>query len=308
MIWRPAQRSDVPALADFVATVERTWPASRELGIAAIEARLDRTAEPADSLLTLDPAGEIVGYADVIDIGVVDGVHRIGLTVVPSPRMSAAVRREQLDRLIAGAHEIRDRRRAVEPAVLGIRRAVADSMGQQLLAELGFTVVSELRTLHRALDEPTAAPPDSLPIIAYSAEFEDAARLVHNAAFHDIPSAGQPDPAQWRQLYVGMPAFLPELSFLAVDGDTVRGLLLTWGGDVEHPRQLRIPTVATVPAQRRRGIATALLTHAFEHYRRAGYTSVILDVDAGNEPAEALYARAGFVNSHGGYTFYSRPL
>lgn len=288
--------------------VERTLPANRELGVDAMGARLDRVAEPADSLMTIDPAGEILGYADVIDIGVVDGVHRIGLTVVSAPGISAAARREQFDRSIAIAHEVRGRRRSGEPAILGIRRALNDRLGQELLAELGFAVVSELHTLHRSLAEPTPPRPDSPPIVPYSAEFAEAARLVHNAAFHDIPSAGQPDPAQWQRLYVGMPAFLPRLSFLAIDGDAVGGLLLTWAGDADNPRQLRIPAVATAPARQRSGIASALLTHAFEQYRRARYTSVVLDVDAGNEPAEALYASLGFTNGRGGYAFCSRQL
>lgn len=308
MIWRPAERSDIAALADFFAVVERTWPASRDLGVAAMRARLDRVAEPSDILLTLDSAGEIIGYADVIDIEAIDDVHRIALTIVPAPRMSPAARREQLDRLIGTAHDVHNRRPPVGSPVLGVRLAAADRIGQELLAELGFSVVSELRTLRRDLDAPVPQRPDVLPIVAYSAEFEEATRLLHNAAFHDNLFAGQPTPAQWRQLYVGVRGFMPDLSFLALDGNSVAGLLFTWAADVEHPRQLRIPVIATAPDRRRRGIASSLIQRALEQYRAAGYASVVLDVEAANEPAVILYTRMGFVDNESGFSFYSRPL
>lgn len=51
--------------------------------------------------------------------------------------------------------------------------------------------------------------------------------------------------------------------------------------------------IATAPAQRRQGIATALLAQMFQ---AAGLRRVFLEVRAGNLAAQALYRRHGFAD------------
>jgi N-acetylglutamate synthase len=58
-------------------------------------------------------------------------------------------------------------------------------------------------------------------------------------------------------------------------------------------------SIATARHARRRGLAQAVV-HALTRWAaRRGTQRIYLQVEAGNEPAHALYARAGFTRSHG---------
>jgi ribosomal protein S18 acetylase RimI-like enzyme len=62
-----------------------------------------------------------------------------------------------------------------------------------------------------------------------------------------------------------------------------------------HPYDsLYVDGLASDPAHRRRGVATALLELALEMAVAEGLSGVALDTAAGNEAALALYRRAGF--------------
>lgn len=73
-------------------------------------------------------------------------------------------------------------------------------------------------------------------------------------------------------------------------GDTLAGFLCVWmiGGELE------ILNVATAPACRRRGVAAALMRHAFERGRSQGLQSAFLEVRVGNTGAIELYRKFGF--------------
>ena len=63
-----------------------------------------------------------------------------------------------------------------------------------------------------------------------------------------------------------------------------------------HPPagMLYVDALATDPAHRRRGVATALLDDAERSARAAGLAGVALDTGIENRPARALYERYGF--------------
>ncbi len=60
------------------------------------------------------------------------------------------------------------------------------------------------------------------------------------------------------------------------------------------PTSLYIDSLATAVAQRRRGIARAMLAEAERMARRDGLRSIALDTWQDNRPARALYVGAGF--------------
>jgi GNAT superfamily N-acetyltransferase len=60
------------------------------------------------------------------------------------------------------------------------------------------------------------------------------------------------------------------------------------------PGMLYVDALATAPAHRRRGVATALLEDAERLARRAGLAGVALDTGIENRAARALYERYGF--------------
>ena len=73
---------------------------------------------------------------------------------------------------------------------------------------------------------------------------------------------------------------------------------LHWRGQglaPDHPPDwLYVDALATDPAHRRRGVASALLAQAERSAGRAGLPALALDTPESNEPALALYRRAGF--------------
>jgi ribosomal-protein-alanine N-acetyltransferase len=62
--------------------------------------------------------------------------------------------------------------------------------------------------------------------------------------------------------------------------------------------EVHILSIATHPDHRRGGLAGELLAHALDDGRAAGCTLATLEVRRGNQPALALYERAGFVTVH----------
>jgi ribosomal-protein-alanine N-acetyltransferase len=62
--------------------------------------------------------------------------------------------------------------------------------------------------------------------------------------------------------------------------------------------EIHIHVIATHPDFRGRGIAGRLLDHVLEQGREAGYTLATLEVRRSNQPATALYERAGFRAVH----------
>lgn len=73
------------------------------------------------------------------------------------------------------------------------------------------------------------------------------------------------------------------------------GQLLGWAGVRVVADSAEILTVGVVPAARRQGIATRLLTTLLEEARRRDATEAFLEVRADNPGAKRLYERAAFV-------------
>lgn len=59
--------------------------------------------------------------------------------------------------------------------------------------------------------------------------------------------------------------------------------------------EAELQNLAVMPAYRRRGVAQALLTALFAEARKRNCESVFLEVAAGNEAAQTLYRKNGFV-------------
>jgi ribosomal protein S18 acetylase RimI-like enzyme len=112
------------------------------------------------------------------------------------------------------------------------------------------------------------------------------------AALCAVPAAGT-GPAAWRAIEeVGAATGLAasELESIRQRGAYSRACWVQGGeGDwmIEH--------VATDPAYRGRGLVQALIAHALDKGRAAGFARTTISFLIGNEPAERAYAKAGFV-------------
>ena len=97
----------------------------------------------------------------------------------------------------------------------------------------------------------------------------------------------------WTHWFVNEPAFDPSLWFLAEAGDELAGIALTRASEAEEGVGW-VRVLGVLPAYRRRGLAEALLRHAFGEFARRGFDRVGLAVDAENPTgAVRLYERAG---------------
>lgn len=114
-------------------------------------------------------------------------------------------------------------------------------------------------------------------------------------------------PEAWtRGGYLGELADTRTRHYVAAEDDA--GTLLGWAGLLSVAPQGEILTVGTVPAHRRRGIATALVEHLAEHARAHGIGELFLEVREDNDAAQALYRAHGFtaVGRRPGYYEHGR--
>ncbi|MFF4650729.1 GNAT family N-acetyltransferase [Streptomyces sp. NPDC001380] len=147
------------------------------------------------------------------------------------------------------------------------------------------------------VDVPT---PDGLVVEGYSVHNDAEFFAVSNEAVLDRWGGVSVPLEQWRA-FVGWPAFRPDLSFLLrdVDSGAAAGMLLTcsWGADTAATgvRDAHFTRIGTRRADRKRGVASALISHALRSARDAGFDRASIEVDADSPTASnGLYQRAGF--------------
>lgn len=173
-----------------------------------------------------------------------------------------------------------------------------------LARRFGFEPVRHFAELARLTSVPVpAAPvPAGLELSPWSPALDEAARLVHAAAFADHFGSEPRTREEWRQWYTGHRSFRSDLSCLACDPSTgaVAGLVLcaAYPQDWDAvPVEAWINTVGTAPAWRGQGVARWLLSEALQRIAAApdGFERAILGVDEENPTgAFGLYRRLGF--------------
>jgi GNAT superfamily N-acetyltransferase len=88
---------------------------------------------------------------------------------------------------------------------------------------------------------------------------------------------------------------------------TVDGQIAGMGLFVAAPGWAGVFCMATRPAHRRQGIAASIIAAGARWAALHGADRLYLQVEAENDPAKRLYARAGFVHSHG-YHYRIAPV
>lgn len=112
----------------------------------------------------------------------------------------------------------------------------------------------------------------------------------------------------WQHIMETDPAFDPSLWFLAMDGSEVVGIAICWPKSDDDPDMGWVGTLGVVRSWRRKGLASALLHHAFGEFWRRGKRKAGLSVDASNlTGALKLYERAGMSPYHQ-FDLYEKEL
>ncbi len=198
------------------------------------------------------------------------------------------------------------RARELASTEAGQTKTDANTDARELFLANGYEPRWTSWMLRMRMDE-RPAPPETPPGIAIRAYRASDAREVHrvmDAAFTEWEGR-DPEPYEvWAPQVIAHPAFRPELSPLALDGDAIVGVVIS----CEYPElgEGWIQQLATRTTHRRRGIAQALLRTAFgDFYERGrGIVGVATDSRTG---ALDLYEKVG-MRVERQYTRYAKRL
>jgi len=113
-------------------------------------------------------------------------------------------------------------------------------------------------------------------------------------AFWDLYRPGCDEHLLVRQLRKSE-AFLPELDYVAVDGDTIVGNIIYTKAIIEsesgQATVLCMGPLTVLPSQQRKGIGSSLLRHTVEKAKEIGYPAIVIF------GSPAYYHRFGFRNA-----------
>lgn len=315
--WRPATSADAPTVGVLFQTIAERAPAGLETILVEVESRLaaPRLDLARDTLVGAAADGDILAYAEAADMGVGQGQFRIRLTNAVHPSSGEHIAQHTHRWLLDRAGLLHRERHPELPAVLGARCAAGDTARLALLAGSGFEVVRWQHDLVRLVDKPLppiATPPD-IAIVRYEPEWDEAARVAHNDAYADSPSALLPDRQSWPTHAVGLATFLPDASFLALADERGEQVIAAFLYSLNHTDTTGEPEAAlhclgTRAPWRRRGLARALIGHAWAAYQQAGCHQVRLQVASDNPAAITLYQNLGFNDSGRSYAILQAAL
>jgi mycothiol synthase len=304
--WCSAGPADAARLVELFRAIEQAAPVGLETGLDEVRARLSmpRLSLDRDTLIGTDAAGAPMVYAEAADMGVGQGLFRIRLTGATHPDLGEDDVRTTLDWLVQRARRLHRERSPGLPGVLGARCAAADRIRFGVLAEEGFEVVRWQQDLVRGVAQPlsSSAPSGGVAVAPYDSRYEEATRVAHNDAYADDPAALLPDKQDWPDHATGLPNFLPDASFLALADIGGRQEVAGFLFSLEHSdgtgvREGSLHCLGTRKPWRRRGLATALISHALAAFRVSGYATARLQVLSTNTDAVRLYTRLGFTDS-----------
>jgi mycothiol synthase len=295
---RPTQPNDYAALVDLI-------NAHSLLVTGTQWAHVEHFQLDAPAVTMIDPAGLIVGYAQIAseepDVvqewsGCVHPDHLgqgIGSQLL---RWAEDTARQRITAIPEGVR-----------AVLHTEIFNRDAAAQTLLEDNGFSLVR--RWMHLKIHLTAPPPPPDWPtgISIHTVRKEDWSALgaALDLAFADhwgvIPPSTSESPTLALPLsepgsqQFGRSLFnTPGLCFMAVAGDEIVASCLCNQTTIEWPGGGRLGSLSVRPEWRRRGLGRALIAHAFRAFWDRGIRQITTDTDADsffNTPA--LYQGAG---------------
>jgi mycothiol synthase len=172
-----------------------------------------------------------------------------------------------------------------------------NQVAPHLVEQEGFTLLRYFLWMEIEMDAPPPVPtwPSDITVRTFSPGKDD--RAVFDAtedAFQDEPGYEPGNFAEWSYWRFTRDNFDPSLWFLAVDGDEIAGTALCRHDVGDNGGTGWISDVGVRPRWRKKGLALALLHHAFGEFYRRGVRRCSLSVDVQNlSGAIRLYERAG---------------
>ena len=234
-----------------------------------------------DVLVAEGSDGSLVGYADI-------GLHggHVWLDV-------RGLEREPVKAIL---EEIEARAAEKKPGA-GLMGFVSESdqLIRDLYEEAGYRVIRHSYRMEVSLEGGPPQPewPDGFTVRTMRPGEEERVYEAHMTSFADAWMFERERYDVWKHWFVKDATFDPTLWFLAESGGELAGIALTRASENE-PDLGWVGILGVLPAFRQRGLAQALLRHAFGEYARRGLARVGLGVDAQSPTgAVRVYERAG---------------
>jgi mycothiol synthase len=299
---RSATLEDVPA----VTAMFNTW-ARHVIGVDDMTENTVRVMWTApqvnlaeDARLVLAPDGQIAGYGSVW--GLFEPYTQINTFV----RIHPDHQHHGLEAAVLDWAEEHVQQAAFAKAAAGTRicltayRPTEDTLGLAAYEQAGFTTARYSYRMRINLDgtPPSAVWPEGITVRSFvPGQDEEAVIQVQQAAFRDhwgyVVTSVEEDLKMLRH-WMTDPDFDPDLWLLAWAGERLVGISLNMAYLDEDPDMGWIQTLGVLREYRQRGIARALLLHAFDQYRQRGRKRAGLGVDTQNlTGALRLYESVG---------------
>lgn len=298
---QPMAPTDVGRVARFANAYSGRWTGRDMMTEQALRTMLGMPGMdlPSSTRLVLDPDDTLVGAAIVFDREPHVAVHAWGLVdeAHQGRGIGAALHRWILERC----------KRAVAQAPADARVIVrqqtfdGDAAAQAFLRGAGYTETRHYWRMLVAFRRPPATPtwPEGIAVDTIDPERDlEASIRASWDAFRDhygfVPGSIDKEIERARHRIQTDPDFDPSLWFLARDGGEIAGLCFCSPKAAGDESTGYIGTLGVRPRWRRRGVARALLLHAFGAFHRRGTSRVALHVDAQSlTGATQLYESVG---------------
>lgn len=287
---RPPRRDDAPVLTELLSAIDIEVTGKSDITLNDFLGDWEGTDLENDAILIEGPDGTPAAYADMDIRG--DVVFYLYGYVHPFQRGRGLGTflvhwGQRRARAIASAN-------APATARIVTRIYVNEKAepARELLADLGYAPIRATYTMAIDLDRKPPAPdwPAGITIRNFVPGVDDqAAYEAYEEAFADMWQRPRGTFDQFSSK-LRRPYFNPRLWYLAMDGEEIAGTLFS--DDIDGKGWIEI--VGVRRPWRGRGLASAMLRHAFAQFLSQGVTHVGLSVDAQSPTgAPRIYERAG---------------
>lgn len=247
------------------------------------------TSDPV-RLVAERPDGALVGYADMVDAALDHERFWIDFRVPP------AADADEITAELLRAMEERATRRAEPGATVRVFIAEPDERARRSVEEAGYELFRHSFRMEIDFDGdvPAAEWPEGISVRTFVRD-EDDHRVweAHQDAFEGAFEHATWPYESWRE-WAFSESFDPSLWFLAEDGREIAAVCLCKSNAGPDGELAWVNVLGVRRPWRRRGIARALLLHAFAEFRSRGRRGAGLGVDGLNPTgAVRLYEGAG---------------
>lgn len=305
--WEPLTESDLPSIAELQQAVEYFDDPVNRIGLAELHEWFSTPgAQPhLNGICGRDRrVGDIVAYGWNLVQPPSGGTARVIMVGAVHPgwrdqRIGHSLAAWQLGRAREWAEGLRER---PEKLWVGVYTDEDGSGAHRLFRNHGLAPERYFFDMHhvfaRVQNPPPPPPVPGIQFVAYTEEWSERVRTLHNGCFVNTVGYSPVDEEQWRATQ-GRPEFRPEWSWLALDGDQVVGYALN-SADEAAWTQLGFSEgwtdrLGVHVDYRRRGIAKGLLSWSMWSFGRAGLEGAGLGIDTVDaEEALAIYRGIGY--------------